>query len=111
MSKFFIHRPIFAIVISIIIVIVGVLAAFQLRVAQYPQISQYLNEYNQEKETYDKAKTTAVESAKAELKTAKDYETKVKTAYQEAENEEDTANFSPIMYNKETAAQDRKSVV
>jgi len=39
LSKFFIHRPIFAIVISIIIVIVGVLAAFQLPVAQYPQIS------------------------------------------------------------------------
>ena len=39
MSKFFIHRPIFAIVISVIIVIVGVLAAFQLPVAQYPQIS------------------------------------------------------------------------
>ena len=39
MSKFFIHRPIFAIVISIIIVIVGILAAFQLPVAQYPQIS------------------------------------------------------------------------
>jgi HAE1 family hydrophobic/amphiphilic exporter-1 len=39
LSKFFIHRPIFAIVISIIIVIVGILAAFQLPVAQYPQIS------------------------------------------------------------------------
>jgi len=39
LSKFFIHRPIFAIVISIIIVIVGVLAAFQLPIAQYPQIS------------------------------------------------------------------------
>ena len=39
MSKFFIHRPIFAIVISIIIVIVGVLAAVQLPIAQYPQIS------------------------------------------------------------------------
>lgn len=39
MSKFFIHRPIFAIVISIIIVIAGVLAAFQLPIAQYPQIS------------------------------------------------------------------------
>ncbi|TYZ21127.1 efflux RND transporter permease subunit [Selenomonas ruminis] len=39
MSKFFIHRPIFAIVISVIIVIVGVLAAFQLPIAQYPQIS------------------------------------------------------------------------
>lgn len=39
MSKFFIHRPIFAIVISLIIVIVGVLAALQLPIAQYPQIS------------------------------------------------------------------------
>ena len=36
MSKFFIHRPIFAIVISIIIVIVGVLAGLQLPIAQYP---------------------------------------------------------------------------
>ena len=39
MSKFFIHRPIFAIVISIIIVIVGLISATQLPVAQYPQIS------------------------------------------------------------------------
>ena len=39
MARFFIHRPIFAIVISIIIVIVGVLAALQLPIAQYPQIS------------------------------------------------------------------------
>ena len=39
MSKFFIHRPIFAVVISIIIVIVGILAGLQLPVAQYPQIS------------------------------------------------------------------------
>ena len=39
MSKFFIHRPIFAIVISLIIVIVGILAALQLPIAQYPQIS------------------------------------------------------------------------
>ncbi|MBO6178467.1 MAG: multidrug efflux RND transporter permease subunit [Selenomonadaceae bacterium] len=39
MAKFFIHRPIFAIVISLIIVIVGLLAASQLPVAQYPQIS------------------------------------------------------------------------
>ncbi|MBR3721717.1 MAG: multidrug efflux RND transporter permease subunit [Selenomonadaceae bacterium] len=39
MAKFFIHRPIFAIVISLIIVIVGILAALQLPVAQYPQIS------------------------------------------------------------------------
>ena len=39
MAKFFIHRPIFAIVISLLIVIIGVLAAFQLPIAQYPQIS------------------------------------------------------------------------
>ncbi|MBQ7479893.1 MAG: multidrug efflux RND transporter permease subunit [Selenomonadaceae bacterium] len=39
MSKFFIHRPIFAIVISLIIVIVGILAGLQLPIAQYPQIS------------------------------------------------------------------------
>ena len=39
MAKFFIHRPIFAIVISLIIVLVGVLAGLQLPIAQYPQIS------------------------------------------------------------------------
>lgn len=39
MAKFFIHRPIFAIVIALIIVIVGILAALQLPIAQYPQIS------------------------------------------------------------------------
>ena len=39
MAKFFIHRPIFAIVVSLIIVLVGVLAGLQLPIAQYPQIS------------------------------------------------------------------------
>lgn len=39
MSRFFINRPIFAIVISLIIVILGTIAAFNLPVAQYPQIS------------------------------------------------------------------------
>ena len=39
MSRFFIHRPIFAIVISLMIVIVGVISAFQLPIAQYPQIA------------------------------------------------------------------------
>ncbi len=39
MAKFFIHRPIFAIVISLIILIVGILAGLQLPIAQYPQIS------------------------------------------------------------------------
>ncbi|MBP2652390.1 MAG: transporter, hydrophobe/amphiphile efflux family, partial [Firmicutes bacterium] len=39
MAKFFIERPIFAIVLSIIITLVGVVAAFTLPIAQYPQIS------------------------------------------------------------------------
>ena len=38
MSKFFINRPIVAIVISIIIVIVGVVAILGLPIAQYPNI-------------------------------------------------------------------------
>ena len=39
MSKFFIHRPIFAIVIAIIMVILGGIAAMTLPIAQYPQIT------------------------------------------------------------------------
>ena len=39
MAKFFIHRPIFAIVIAVMIVIVGTIAGFSLPIAQYPQIS------------------------------------------------------------------------
>ena len=39
MAKFFIHRPIFAIVIALIITLVGILAALQLPIAQYPKIS------------------------------------------------------------------------
>jgi HAE1 family hydrophobic/amphiphilic exporter-1 len=38
-AKFFIHRPIFAIVIALIITLVGILSAVQLPIAQYPQIS------------------------------------------------------------------------
>jgi len=38
-AKFFIHRPVFAIVIALIITLVGILAALQLPIAQYPQIS------------------------------------------------------------------------
>src|SRR5207247_296515 len=37
-SHFFIDRPIFATVLSLVIVIVGALAAFQLPVAQFPNI-------------------------------------------------------------------------
>lgn len=40
MARFFIHRPIFAIVIALIIVILGTLAGLSLPIAQYPQISQ-----------------------------------------------------------------------
>lgn len=40
MSRFFIHRPIFAIVIAIIITILGSPAIFSLPVAQYPKITQ-----------------------------------------------------------------------
>jgi multidrug efflux pump len=39
MTKFFITRPIFASVLSIIIVLAGLAAAFQLPIAQYPQIA------------------------------------------------------------------------
>lgn len=39
MSKFFITRPIFASVLSIIIVLAGIAAAFKLPIAQYPQIA------------------------------------------------------------------------
>ena len=39
MARFFIHRPIFAIVISVIMVILGGISAYNLPVAQYPQIS------------------------------------------------------------------------
>ena len=71
---------------------------------QYPQVGELLSEYNKAKETYEQAKASATESAKAELKTAKDYETKVKSAYQDAENEENEIEYSPQWYNKEFAA-------
>ena len=38
-SHFFIDRPIFATVVSIVIVIVGVVAYTQLPVAQYPEVT------------------------------------------------------------------------
>src|SRR3954454_15995321 len=38
MSKFFINRPIVAIVISILMVIVGLVTLLQLPIAQYPKI-------------------------------------------------------------------------
>src|SRR5688500_8021221 len=39
MSKFFIHRPVFAGVIAIVIVLIGLLSAKLLAVAQYPEIA------------------------------------------------------------------------
>ena len=39
MLKYFIHRPIFAIVIALVIIIAGLVAIFTLPVAQYPPIS------------------------------------------------------------------------
>src|SRR3954447_10961137 len=39
MSKFFIRRPIVAIVISILMVIVGAVTIFQLPISQFPQIA------------------------------------------------------------------------
>jgi len=38
-AKFFIERPVFAIVLSIVITIAGLISAFNLPIAQYPQIS------------------------------------------------------------------------
>ena len=39
MAKFFIHRPVFAIVIAIIISLIGIIAGMNTPVAQYPNIS------------------------------------------------------------------------
>src|SRR5580658_4216644 len=39
MSKFFIDRPIFAIVISLLITLVGIVSISQLPVAQYPSVA------------------------------------------------------------------------
>ena len=39
MAKFFIHRPVFAIVLSLIITIAGTVSIFTLPISQYPQIS------------------------------------------------------------------------
>ena len=38
MSRFFINRPIVAIVISILTIIVGLVTLFQLPIAQYPKV-------------------------------------------------------------------------
>ena len=64
MAKFFIHRPVFAIVISIIIVLAGAIAGLQLPIAQYPQISPpnvLVSAY------YSGANATTVEQAIAQV--------------------------------------------
>lgn len=40
-SKFFIHRPAFSAVISIIIVIAGLICAFNLPIEQYPNLYDF----------------------------------------------------------------------
>jgi hydrophobe/amphiphile efflux-1 (HAE1) family protein len=62
MSRFFIHRPIFAIVVSIVIVLVGVLAIITLPVAQFPPISPPLI---QVQGTYIGANASTVEQSVA----------------------------------------------
>ena len=39
MAKYFIDHPVFACVIAIIITLVGIISAYNLPIAQYPQIS------------------------------------------------------------------------
>src|SRR5579871_1788194 len=39
MARYFIHRPVLAIVLSLVILIAGTLAMLKLPIAQYPQIS------------------------------------------------------------------------
>ena len=40
MARFFIDRPVFAIVLAILITLLGTIAAFNLPIAQYPNITK-----------------------------------------------------------------------
>ena len=64
MAKFFIHRPVFAIVISVIIVIAGIIAGLQLPIAQYPQIAPPSVEVSA---SYSGASASTVEQAIAQV--------------------------------------------
>jgi len=64
MAKFFIERPIFAIVLSIIITLVGVISAFNLPIAQYPQITPAQVNVST---TYQAANAKVVEQTVAQL--------------------------------------------
>ena len=71
---------------------------------KYPSVMTTLNAYKDAKQSYDAAKETAVSSAKTDLQTAKDYENKVKSAYNNAENKEIAAKYNPDpkdLYNAE----------
>ena len=63
MSRFFIDRPIFAIVVSVVIVLLGTLAGFSLPIAQYPQIQKPQIRVST---TYVGASATTVEEAVAQ---------------------------------------------
>lgn len=62
MARFFIHRPVFAIVLSVVIVLLGVLAIVTLPIAQFPPISPPLV---QVQATYVGASATVVEQSVA----------------------------------------------
>jgi len=64
MAKFFIERPIFAIVLSIIITLAGLIAGFNLPIAQYPQITPPQVNVST---TYQAANAKVVEQTVAEL--------------------------------------------
>jgi hydrophobe/amphiphile efflux-1 (HAE1) family protein len=64
MAKFFIERPIFAIVLSIIITLAGLISAFNLPIAQYPQITPPQVNVST---TYQAANAKVVEQTVAQL--------------------------------------------
>jgi multidrug efflux pump subunit AcrB len=63
LSRFFIDRPIFAIVLAIVIVLLGAMAGFSLPIAQYPQIQKPQVEVST---TYVGADATTVEESVAQ---------------------------------------------
>ncbi len=64
MAKFFIERPVFAIVLSIIITLAGLIAAFNLPIARYPQITPPQINVNA---TYQGANAEVVEQTVAQV--------------------------------------------
>ena len=64
MAKFFIHRPVFAIVIAIIISLIGIIAGLNTPIAQYPNISPPTINVDA---TYSGANATVVNQAVAQV--------------------------------------------